>query len=128
LIAYRLQLIILQVCHNKVFLNISLTDECVLSGLLLLLLFLARAVTLALSIEVATFQETGLFSTNSYLKSNTRIPSNLEDFTLCFRVKLFRLRGVLNFAVSYAHEITANALLAGWYMKNVWAVRMMADV
>ena len=37
---------------------------------------------------------------------------DLEDFSLCFRVKLFRLRGISNFVVSYAHDITDNALIA----------------
>ena len=37
---------------------------------------------------------------------------DLDDFSLCFRIKLLRLRGRSNFVVSYAHTITDNALIA----------------
>ena len=37
---------------------------------------------------------------------------DLDDFSLCFRIKLLRLRGKSNFVVSYAHTITDNALIA----------------
>ena len=64
------------------------------------------------AIPVVNLQDDGTFSANSYAMSRLTFNDDLEDFSLCFRIKLFRLRGTSNFVVSYAHNITDNALIA----------------
>ncbi len=65
-------------------------------------------------VEVVTFQPDGKFTNMSYVKLPAPLhTSTLRDFSLCFRIKLYRLRGAVNFAVSYATSIADNTLTAG---------------
>lgn len=66
-----------------------------------------------LGLFTADFQADGDFSKKDYMEyeSNTSSP-DLRDFTVCARVKVYFLRGQKNFFISYANEVTDDALRA----------------
>ncbi len=65
------------------------------------------------AVPVAVFQESGAFSTGSYMRytgQNFSVP--IPQLTFCFRMQVFRLRGYQNTMVSYAVNRVDNALYA----------------
>ncbi len=69
------------------------------------------------AIRVANFQEDGRYSKSSYMMNAYPLADPLSNFSFCFRLKMFRLRGVSNYVMCYAHEFTDNALSAS---KKLW--------
>ena len=59
---------------------------------------------------VSEFLKDGSFSKDQYLRFKTLLPVNLSNFTVCARVKVFYLRGEQNFFLSYANNVTDDAL------------------
>ena len=66
------------------------------------------------SIPVVSFQKDGLFSERTFMQfKGNAIDSEIEDFTLCMRIKLFRLRGSFNSIFSYAIPQMDNEINVG---------------
>ena len=64
--------------------------------------------------RVVDLQEDGKFTDKSVaIHTGNGIWKNLEDFSICFRVSLTRLRGQINTVVSYAVPESDNELTAG---------------
>eukprot|EP00095_Tigriopus_kingsejongensis_P009466 maker-scaffold1140_size60066-snap-gene-0.4 protein:Tk09466 transcript:maker-scaffold1140_size60066-snap-gene-0.4-mRNA-1 annotation:"cys loop ligand gated ion channel subunit" len=60
--------------------------------------------------HVASFQEDGAFSTKSALVYKPDFSQDLRDMSVCTWFKFYRLRGTLNFMVSYATKGNNNEL------------------
>ena len=70
------------------------------------------------SIPVVSFQKDGLFSERTFMQfKGNAIDSEIEDFTLCMRIKLFRLRGSFNSIFSYAIPQMDNEINVGKIFK-----------
>ena len=66
----------------------------------------------AFGMFTADFQADGDFSKKDYMEYESNFEPDLRDFTVCARVKVFFLRGQKNFFISYANEVTDDALRA----------------
>jgi hypothetical protein len=48
-----------------------------------------------------------------------KLVEDLTNFSFCFRIKLYRLRGEENIVISYAHAISDNALIVSEYHDEI---------
>ncbi len=67
-----------------------------------------------LGVPVASFQEDGLFSSDTWMRYiGDDLPDDLTNLTLCYRVKLRHLRGPWNLFLSYSQGKHDGVLTAG---------------
>ena len=63
------------------------------------------------AIKVVSFQENGVFSTQTFMKHKNGIGSeNVTDWTLCLRINLNHFRGHYNHFFSYVNVLFDDAL------------------
>ncbi len=62
---------------------------------------------------MAIFQEDGLFSNETYMRYLNNFSDELTNMTLCFRLKLFHLRGSHNVLLNYAAQEDMDMIKSG---------------
>ncbi len=72
-----------------------------------------KTLFLAEEVPVATFQEDGHFSDQTFMRSLQNFSNDLVNFTQCLRLRLFHLRGFKNVLWNYANEDDMDMLKLG---------------
>ena len=68
---------------------------------------------------MVSFQENGLFSATSYMNHTDGIGArDLEEFTVCVRLRIFYLRGRESNFMSYANRVFDEALTGAFFQLN----------